>query len=111
FAQRVEGAGIGEDEGRLVECADQVLAVRRIDARLAADAGIDLRQESGGNLNEADPAAQRGGAEAGQVADHPPAERDDDVPPFDARLGQRVGDPGELLVGLGRLARLAYDRG
>ncbi len=111
LAQRVEGAGIGKDEGGLVERADQVLAVRRVDARLAADAGIDLRQEGGGNLNEAHAAAQRGGAEAGQVADHPAAERDDDVPPFDARLDQRVGDAGELLIGFGRLARRAYDRG
>ena len=111
LAQRVETAGIGKDEGWLVERADQVLAVRRVDAGLAADAGIDLRQERGGNLNEAHAAAQRGGAKAGQVADHPAAEGDDDVAPFDARLDQRIRNARELRVGFRRLAGRADDRG
>ena len=110
LAQRVETAGIGEDKGRLVERPDEVLAVRRVDAGLAADARIHLRKKSGGNLHEADAAAQRGGAEAGQVADHPAAKRNNDVASFDARLDQRIRDAREFLVGLCRLARRTNDR-
>jgi len=43
--QRVERRRIGEHQLRLVEGADEILAMRRIDAGLAADGGIDLRQQ------------------------------------------------------------------
>ena len=35
--QRVEQRGVGDHQDRLVEGADQILAVTRIDAGLAAD--------------------------------------------------------------------------
>src|SRR5271169_1304822 len=62
-AQGIEAARICENEHRLVERADEILAVRRIDPRLSADAGIDLRQERGGDLNEAHPSAEGSRAE------------------------------------------------
>ena len=43
--QRVEHRGVGDDKDRLVERAYQVLALRRVDAGLAADRGIDLGQQ------------------------------------------------------------------
>ena len=58
-AQRVEDAGVGEHQRRLVEGADQVLAERRIDRRLAADAGIDLGEQGRRDLHEAHAAPQR----------------------------------------------------
>ncbi len=35
--QRVEQRGVGDDQDRLMERADEIFAVRRIDAGLAAD--------------------------------------------------------------------------
>src|SRR5213082_3215585 len=43
--QRVEHGGVGDHKHRLVEGAEQVLALRRVDAGLATDGGIDLRQQ------------------------------------------------------------------
>ena len=48
-----------------------------IDAGLAADGGIHLRQQRGGHLHEGDAALVAGGGKAGHVADHAAAERDD----------------------------------
>ena len=61
---------------RLVERADQVLAARVIDAGLAADRGIDLREQRRRHLHEVDAALVAGGREPGHVADHAAAERD-----------------------------------
>jgi hypothetical protein len=55
------------------------------------------------------PPTLRRGAEAGEIADDAAAERDDEVAPLDPRLDQRVADPCEFGVGLGRLARRADD--
>ena len=44
-------------------------------AGLAADRGIDLRQQRGRHLHEVDAALIAGGGETGQVADHAAAER------------------------------------
>ena len=44
LGQGIERTGIDEHDLGLVERADQVLALRVIDARLAADGGIDLGQ-------------------------------------------------------------------
>ncbi len=108
-AQRVEDAGVGEHQRRLVEGADEVLAERRVDRRLAADAGIDLGEQGRRDLDEAHAAPQARRAEAGEIADDAAAERDDEVAPLDPRLDQRVADPREFGVGLGRFARRADD--
>src|SRR5438034_349505 len=43
--QRVEQGAVGDDENRLVKGADQILALGRVDCRLAADRRIDLGQQ------------------------------------------------------------------
>ena len=68
-----------------MEGADQVLAVRRIDAGLAADRGIDLGEERGRDLDEVDAAAQDRGGKAGEVADDAAAEGDDAIAALDRR--------------------------
>ena len=73
--QRVERVGVGEDQGGLQESADEVLAMPRVDAGLAADAGIDLRQQGGRHLHEAHAAPCDRRGEAGEVADDAAAER------------------------------------
>ena len=67
--QRVEKGDVGKDGARLVERADEILAVRRIDAGLAADRGIDLGQQRRRNLDEVDAAAQDRCGKAGEIAD------------------------------------------
>ena len=62
-----------------MERADHVLGFGQIDAHLAAHRAIDLGQQRGGHLQEAEPAGVGGGDEAGQVADHPAADGHDDV--------------------------------
>ena len=42
--QRIEQRGVGDHQDRLIERADQVLALAGVDRGLAADRGIDLRQ-------------------------------------------------------------------
>ena len=62
-----------------MERADQVLAVGRVDAGLAADRGIDLGQQRRRDLDEAHAPPHDRRREAGEVADHAAAERHHEV--------------------------------
>ena len=90
--QRVEHRGVGDHQQRLVKRAEQILALRRIDAGLAADRGIDLRQQRGRHLHEIDAAAQDRRGKAGEIADHAAAERDHQIVALDLRRDQRFAD-------------------
>jgi hypothetical protein len=107
--QRIEHRGVGDDEHGLMEGAEQVLALRRIDPGLAADGGIDLGQQRGRHLDEIDAAAQDRSGKAGEIADHPAPERDDKIVALDLGRDQRFGDPFETGIGLGALAFLHDD--
>ena len=52
--QGAEEGGVGEDGERLVKAADEVFAGGEIDAGLAANRGVDLSEEGGGDLDEGD---------------------------------------------------------
>ena len=58
------------------------LPCRRVDAGLAADAGIDLREEAGRDLHEGHAAAGDRGGKAGEVADDAAAKRHHGVAPL-----------------------------
>ena len=75
--KRGERVGIGEHGGGLMKRADEVLAAGMVDAGLAADRRIHLREQRGWNLHERDAALVTGGREAGHVADHAAAQRND----------------------------------
>src|SRR5690606_7623228 len=94
---------------RLVEGADQVLALRRVDAGLAADAAVDLGEQAGGDLDEADAAAQDRGREAREVADHAATEGDETIAPLELQSQQRLAEAAELGEALGRLAGWHHD--
>ena len=79
--------------------------MRRIDAGLAADRGIDLRQQRCGNLDETHAPPQAGGGKAGEVADHAAAERDQKIAALHARCEGRLAKLSEMGVILGRFAR------
>ena len=77
---------------RLVERADHVLAARMIDAGLAADRRVDLREQRRRHLHEIDAALVAGGGESGDVADHAAAERHDGSVAVQPRVDERVDD-------------------
>ena len=52
LGQGVEHGGIDQYGDRLVEAADEILAAHQVDAGLAADGRVHLRQQGGGDLEE-----------------------------------------------------------
>ncbi len=70
-------AHVGQHRPRLLERADEVLALGHVHARLAADAGVHHGQQASGAEHELHAAQVGGGHEAGHVADHAAAEGDD----------------------------------
>ena len=62
---------------RLIERADQVLAERVVDADLAADRAVHLREQRRRHVHERDAAQVGRGGEPGHVADDAAAERDE----------------------------------
>ncbi len=103
--QRRQHVAIGEDQARLVKGADQVLAVPRIDARLAADRAVDLGKQRRRHLDEIDAAQQRCRGKAREVADDAAAERDEHGAALDAAGEDFVGERGEMGEILGLLPR------
>ena len=81
---------VGEHPERLVERADQVLALGEVDRGLAADGGVDLGEQRGRGLHDRDAAVVHGGGEAGGVADHAATERDDRVVAQQPPRGERA---------------------
>ena len=79
-----------------MERADQILAVGGIDRGLAADRGIDLRQQRGRHLHVIEPAPHHRGGEAGEVADDAAAERDDEIAALDARRDDLPRRPARI---------------
>ena len=69
--------GIDQNDRRLVKGADEVLPERKVHADFAADRAVDLRQQRGGDMRERHATQERGGGEAGCVADHSTAHRHD----------------------------------
>ena len=105
LGQAVQRAGIGQHQRGLVEGADQVLALRRVDRGLAAHGTVHLGQQAGRNLDEVGAPAQDRRRETGQVADHAATQRDDHVIPPHPLRDQPAGHAlqfGEALRGLPR---------
>ncbi len=95
--------GVDDDRGRLVIGADQVLARGVVDADLAADRAVDLRQERRRHLDDRDAAEVGRGGESGDVADDPAADGDDRRRAIGRGANQGIvdaSDGGELLVAL-----------
>ncbi len=108
FARRqgVERGRVDQDAQRLQEGPDHVFRFGQIDADLATHGTIDLGQQRSGNLQEAEAPGVGGGNEAGQVADHAAADRDDDRLAIGAEFEQALPHHGGHVEGLRRLARL-----
>ena len=101
--QAAQDIGVDEDQAGLVEGADQVFSQPVVDRGLAADAGVDLRDDGGGHLDKGDAAEEGGGHEAGQVADHAPAQGQDPGAAVEFGLDELSEDlfgGGQVFVGV-----------
>src|SRR5205085_3028520 len=87
--QRTQSLGVNQHGSGLVERADEVLARARVDAGLAADRRVYLREQRRRHLHESYPAQVDRGGEAREVSDDSAAERDDGVAPLQTRLRQK----------------------
>ena len=83
-----EQIGVDEHQLRLVECADEIFALRQVYAGLAADRGIHLCEQSGRNLTHAHTAQEGGCRKACHVTDDAAAEGDDEILAGDAGSAQ-----------------------
>ena len=84
---------VDQDRERLMKRAEQVLAGNQIDAGLAADRGVDLREQRGRDLQHRDAAHEDGGQKAADIRHDAAAESDYDAgavaAAFNHLLGQR----------------------
>ena len=94
-----------------MESPDEVLAVTRVDAGLAADGRIHLREQRRRDLHETHAPAHDGRREAGKVADDASAQGDDEIAALDAGRQHGVADMRQALVAFRRLARRHHDHG
>ncbi len=108
--QAVQQRDIGQDQRRLVEGADQVLAMGGVDTGLAADTAVDLRQQRRRDLDEAHSAPKDRGRETHQIADHAAAERDHHIASFDPVFQQPFHHAGQVRPAFGALARRQHQR-
>ena len=89
---------------RLVEGADEVLALRQVDGRLAADRAVDLGDERRRDVDDRHPAQVDRGQEAGRVAERTAADRHDRLAPLDPQAARALAASLDETEALGRLA-------
>src|SRR4051812_39355183 len=81
--------------------ADKILSVARIDAGLAANGRINLRQQRRWHLHEVEPAPDACRRIAGEITDNAASQRYDEIIAFDLRLDQRITHALERREALG----------
>ena len=108
--QRAQAVGVDQHGARLVERADHVLAERMVDAGLAADRRVDLREQRRRHLHERHAALVDRGGEAGEVADDAAAQRDQRRRALGPQLEEARQDVVQRRPGLVRLAVRDEDR-
>ena len=110
--RRRQRAEVRNHGAGLMKRPDQVLAARVIHPGLAADGGIDLRQQRRRHLHEIDAALITGRRKPGHVADHAAAECDDAGIAIQPGAHQRVEDLAQhleclVLLAVGQRRRIA----
>ena len=101
--QGAEEVSVGEDGLGVVEGADEVFTSEEVDAGLAADGGVYLREQGGGELDVTDTAHVNGGEEAGDVADDSATEGEEEGVAVGSGEGELLGeglDGSHAFVGL-----------
>ena len=84
----------------MVEASDEIFTGGKVGAGFAADRGVDLGEEGGGDLDVVDAAHVDGGEETGEVADDAAAERDKDRGAVGAGFGEFCGKAFDLAEAL-----------
>ena len=108
--EAVEHERVDQHEAGLVETADQILAHRAVDRRLAADAAVYLGKQAGRNLHEVAAALDYGCGKSGEITDHAAAQRDQRIRSLGAFREQPVGHSFQLAPALAGFAcRQAFD--
>ncbi len=103
FAWRESGerGGVGEDGARRMDAAEEIFAFGKIDAGLATDGCVDLREKRGGERDVVNAALIDGGEKSGEVGDDASAEWDQHGIAMGAGAGELGGealDGGEGFV-------------
>ncbi len=88
--QSLERVEVAQNQLRLIKSADEIFAGLQIDADLAADGAVHQREQRCRRLNEGNSAQISRRDEAGQIADDPAAERDDEGFSFQPLLRKMV---------------------
>ena len=104
-----ERGRVGEHETRLVEGADEVLALRRVDRRLASDGAVHLRKQRRGDLHIVYASQQDGRGKSRKVADHTAAERENAAAPVQSGVQQPIQQVFQMAEGLGCLPRRQHN--
>ena len=99
-----ERGDIAENGRGLMERADEVFAFGVVHGRLAADGGVHLPQERGGDGNPPDAAHERRCDEPAEVRHHAAAEGHQNAPPVQARAQADVVEFAGLGEGFGAFA-------
>ena len=108
--QGLQQLRIDHDNGGLVKGADQVLAERVVDADLAADRAVHLREQRRRHVGEGDAAKEGGGREPGGVADDAAAHGHDRAAAVGPGADQRLVDARDRLKVLEALTVGQEDR-
>src|SRR6185437_15944650 len=95
--ERLEQRRVDDRPLRPVEGADEVLPLRQVDRRLAADRRVDLADEARRDGDPRDAAEVERGGEAGRVGRGAAAERDDGAAAVEAELLPQPVEHLELL--------------
>ena len=101
--KRSEQVDVDDDRGRLMERADEVLALGQVHPGLAADRRVDLGDERGRKLDERDAAQVGRGQESGRIAERTAPDGDQWLGAFDAESGQLTGSGFDDAEALGVL--------
>lgn len=94
----------------MIERAHQILSRFEIHAYLAADGGINLREQSGRDLDEGNAAEISRGDKTCQIADDAAAERGDEGFPFQTVRGQLIAAGVNGFEVFGRFSRRHHNR-
>ena len=90
--QAVQGIDIGKNQAGLMVCSDEVLSVLGVDAGLAADGTVDLRQQGRRYLHYVEATKHDAGGETGKIPDHAAAEGDEGRGAIDADVEQAADE-------------------
>ena len=86
--ERAQKFRVCDHQPRRIECADEILAFRKIHAGFPAYGAVHLSDQSGGHMNESHAAQIRSGHKASHVAHNAAADCDNQRLPIGSRAAE-----------------------